>query len=69
MDRAEHLQWAKTRALKYLPADPRNAMASMMSDLGKHEELRGHAGLLISPLFYGAANDPVEVRKWAEGFN
>lgn len=67
MDRAEHLQWAKDRALAYLPADPKNAMFSMMSDISKHEKLQGHPGLLISPIFYGGSNDPVEVRKWVEG--
>lgn len=69
MTRAEHLQWAKDRALEYLPADPLNAMTSMMSDLTKHDELKGHVGLRIAPMFYGAHNDPREVRKWIEGFN
>jgi hypothetical protein len=42
MDRVEHLQWAKDRALAYLPADVNQAMTSFVSDLGKHDELRGH---------------------------
>lgn len=41
MTRAEHLQWAKDRALAYLP-DTSQAMASFVSDLGKHDELAGH---------------------------
>jgi len=68
MTRAEHLAWAKARALEYLPEDPVNAHNSMMSDLGKHPELRDHPGKLISPMFYRAAH-PVEVRRWIEGFN
>lgn len=42
--RAEHLAWAKKRALAYLP-DWRQAMASFVSDLRKHKETRGHAVL------------------------
>lgn len=42
MDRAEHLQWAKNRAMEYANAgDYPNAVASMLSDLGKHEETKG----------------------------
>ena len=69
MTRAEHLAWAKARALEYLPADPVNAMTSMLSDLGKHDELRNHPGKMLAPMMYGAHNDPREVRKWIEGFN
>jgi hypothetical protein len=42
MTRAEHLAWAKERALAYLP-DWAQAMASFISDLGKHKETTGHA--------------------------
>ena len=42
MTRAEHLAWAKERALAYLP-DWMTAMASFISDLGKHKETAGHA--------------------------
>lgn len=66
--REEHLEWAKQRALEYLPGDPLQAMNSMMSDLTKHEELRNHVGLRIAPMFYGAHNDPSAVRQWIEGF-
>jgi hypothetical protein len=69
MNRQDHLQWAKDRALAYLPADPVNAMASMISDLRKHPELAGHIGISILPIAYGRHDDPAEVRKWIEGFN
>jgi hypothetical protein len=69
MTRAEHLQWAKDRALAYLPANPVEAMTSMMSDLTKHAELKNHAGLRIAPMFYGGHKDPQGVRRWIEGFN
>jgi hypothetical protein len=55
MTRAEHLAWAKERALEYLPDVPQ-AVASFSSDLGKHDELRDHpvkelfAGLLFAGL-------------------
>jgi len=42
ISRAEHLTWAKERALAYLPGDPNNAMASFVSDLNKHSETEGH---------------------------
>lgn len=42
MERAEHLEWAKTRALQYLPGDPVEAAASFISDLSKHEDLHDH---------------------------
>jgi hypothetical protein len=42
MTREEHLEWAKSRALAYLP-DWAQAMASFVSDLGKHKDTAGHA--------------------------
>lgn len=39
--RAEHLEWAKERALAYLPDAPA-AITSFSSDLQKHDELAGH---------------------------
>lgn len=68
MTRDEHLQWAKDRALKYLPGSPVEAVTSMMSDLTKHPELKQHARNRIAPMFYGAAHDPATVRKWIMGF-
>lgn len=41
--RADHLAWAKERALAYLPDDPNQAMASLVSDLNKHDDTAGHA--------------------------
>lgn len=71
MTAAEHFTWAQGRALAYLDAgDPINAMASLVSDLGKHE---GTAGILrpdLRSLMYqeymlsGRASD---VRRFIEG--
>ena len=39
MNRSEHLQWCKDRALEYVNAgDNQQAMTSMISDLRKHDE-------------------------------
>ena len=37
MTRREHLDWAKARALAYLPGDPAQAFASFTNDLMKFE--------------------------------
>lgn len=72
MTRAEHLVWAKERALACLQSgDEVSASASMMSDLRKHPELEGSAeirgrlltGIMLGPHRTGA------LQKWIEGFN
>ncbi len=66
MTRAEHLAWAKQRALEELDhGDYVYAVASMISDLRKHEELENHMGIL---LFLGVRNAD-QARRWIEGFN
>ena len=74
MSRAEHLRWAKDRALEYLEcSDPENGFASFVSDLLKHEELKDHDGL--HPLMIAAQTGfPMTleidgVRRWIDGFN
>jgi hypothetical protein len=74
MDRAEHLQWAKDRALEYADAgDTGNAIASLRSDLGKHPETAQSVGVvdeLMMPLaMMGDFERPGELRKFIEGFN
>ena len=50
MNAAEHFDWAVGRALEYVDMDdPGNAMASLVSDLGKHEDT---AGILTEDLQY-----------------
>lgn len=55
MNRVEHIAWCKSRALQYCDAgELQNAFSSLASDLGKHDETKGHAavelgmGLLMS---------------------
>jgi hypothetical protein len=69
ISRGEFLQRAKERALAHLPHDPLEAMTSMMSDLGKHPELKNHVWLRIAPMFFGASHDEAAVRRWIEGFH
>ena len=74
MTRAEHLQWCKDRALKYLNPGPhysqQDAMASMMSDLGKHEGLAKSAAAMAPMAMFELMN-PTDngIRRFIEGFN
>lgn len=63
----EHVAWCKERALEYLPDRPDQALASMMSDLGKHPDTRRSQEICVVAM--GFAHDPVEIRKFIEGFN
>lgn len=70
--RAEHLAWCKQRALEYVDeGDNNEALASMMSDLGKHPDTQGHGaiGLGVAMAAAGALNSADEMRKFIEGFN
>lgn len=72
MTREEHLQWSKTRALQYVnTGDLTGAWASMVSDLGKHDELRDHSAIQLGTMLQmgGFMNTAQEVRKFIEGFN
>jgi hypothetical protein len=69
MDRNEHLAWAKTRALPYLDAgDTTNAIASFVSDLGKHPDTQDHVvkGLIAMHIAAGLTDDRT-VRGLIEG--
>lgn len=72
MTRDEHLRWCKERALEYVDSgDATNALASMVSDLRKHDETKSHAGIELgmSMAVIGLLSTPSEVRKFIEGFN
>ena len=69
--RAEHMRWAKDRALEYVNSgDLNEALASMTSDLGKHPETQGHMaiGLGISMAASGHLSTASEMRKFIEGY-
>jgi hypothetical protein len=72
MTRAEHLQWCKDRALEYVDTgDINNALASMASDLNKHDETKGHSAIGLGMMLKasGNLNSPNEMRKFINGFN
>jgi hypothetical protein len=66
--REEHLADSKRAALEYLDAgDVKNAIASMLSDMRKHEginEFIVEMGLAIV-----VSGDPQQARHWIEGFH
>lgn len=75
--RQDHLNWCKQRALEYLEPGQHfsldDAMASMTSDLGKHDETRQHLDVTIPLMFSlrasGQLGTAAEMRKFIEGFN
>ena len=74
--RAEHLMWCKTRALEYVDSgDLQQALASMISDLGKHPDTAGEGAqgtaisLGVSQTAAGFLGTAREMRKFIEGFN
>lgn len=72
MERQEHLQWCKDRALEYVDQnDPSQAIASMLSDLRKHEDTANHSAIELTGmlLLNGQLNTPDKVRRHIEGFN
>jgi hypothetical protein len=70
--RAEHLAWCKERALEYLPDDPAQAMASFVSDLGKHPETAPSKGVIGELMMMHAMSgllDATTCRNLIEGTN
>lgn len=69
--REEHLAWSKARALAYVEAgDLQNAVASMGSDLSKHEAFQAPSYSFLNYMGIMAIRDgPSAVRRWIEGFN
>lgn len=69
----ELLAFIKKRALAYIDVehDTRQAFTSMLSDLRKYPEFKNHPGSEIGAGFMmlpGWIDNPVEVRRWIEGF-
>ena len=66
--REEHLEWCKERAREYLACgDVRNAVTSMLSDLGKHPET-SDCGLAMLGIMLVASGDLSGARRFVEGF-
>jgi hypothetical protein len=72
MNRSEHLQWCKDRAMEYVNTnDPVQAVASFMSDMSKHTETADHPALELMSmlLFSNKLNTCKEVEDFVLGFN
>lgn len=71
MTREEHIRWSKKRALDEMAYshDPKQAVISMMSDIGKHPETNSDAlrALCMSQLL-GRCTE-ASVRDFINGFN
>ena len=72
MNRQEHLEWCKKRALDYVDmGDISQAFASMLSDLRKHPETENHPAMKMGAqmMFTGLLTTPKEMREFINGFN
>lgn len=72
MTRAEHLQWAKERALAYISkSEISQAFTSMASDLGKHPDTANHAGIQLglAMMLNGQLSTAEKMQHFIEGFN
>ena len=69
MNRKEHLEWYKKRALEYVAiGDEKNALTSMFSDLRKHPETANHTEIELGMMLI-MTKDMGDVRKFINGFN
>ena len=72
MNREEHVEWSKKRALKYVDRNElTDAYASMTSDLTNHDETTKHPGIGLGMglMIIGKLNTMDEMRKFINGFN
>ena len=70
--REEHLDWCKRRALELLDAGEREqAFTSMMSDLRKHPDTKGHAAMELGMMLLtgGHLDSDREMREFIVGFH
>lgn len=70
MNRSEHMEWCKKRALEYVDAgNGREACMSMLSDLGKHPETASSQNMGGMLMLTVNMNDLNDVRRFIVGFN
>lgn len=70
MTRTEHVAWCKKRALEYFnQGDLQNAVASMASDMRKHDECQYPALLDHLAMMALINGDRGEVKRWIDGFS
>lgn len=72
LNRSEHVQWCKDRALEYCDRDDlQGAYGSMASDLRNHDETVNHPGIELGMmlLMTSKLSTQQEMRKYINGFN
>jgi len=72
MNRQEHLQWCKDRALEYVNRNDLNqAFASFQSDMSKHPETSDHIALEMGTMLLVSGNlsTAKQMNDWIVGFN
>lgn len=72
MERHEHIDWCKKRAIEYLNiGDTQSAFLSFQSDMTKHQETQNHLALELGTMLMlsGNLSTPTEMKNWIEGFN
>ena len=72
MNRQEHLDWCKKRAIEYVEiGDLSQAYASITSDLNKHPDTEGQSAIMLGMMLMmgGHLSTKEEMRKFIEGFN
>lgn len=72
MNRSEHLQWCKDRAMEYINrGDVQQGITSFMSDMDKHNETANHSALQLMAMmmFSGQLSSASEAGKFIQGFN
>ena len=71
MTRAEHLEWAKARALGELEeGSVAHAWASIVQDFALHPELANHLALgMGTHLLFSGQMSEKQMREFIEGFN
>ena len=72
MERKEHLEWAKKRAIEYAKEGDRSgAYSSLVSDLQKHPDLSNHAGIELGMMLMmtGKLVTQNEMVEFINGFN
>jgi hypothetical protein len=72
MTREQHVAWCKQRALECVDqGDTATALASVMSDLTKHEGTADHAAIELGMMLAmsGHLSTEREMRDWIEGIN
>ena len=72
MNRAEHLQWSKDRAIQILnEGDVTGAYSSFLTDMNEHDELREHPALQMGMMLLvgGHLKTVPQMKKFIEDFN